>query len=574
MIIIFLYSLLSAVYIICSGLFLFKNDGNKIKNLCLSGIFGSIILSFVALFLNFFIPLDKTTGTLIFLLTLSCGIFYLVKKKFLNELLFISLLIAILSTLILTLDNVNRPDASLYHLPYTKIINENKIIFGISNLHFRFGHTSILQYLNAIFNNEIFNDNGILLPAANIFALIVIYFFNEIKISYTNNRIYSLYIFFILTYIFYGYNRYSEFGNDTIAHLFFLLTSSYFIKEFLYEKCDPDILSNILILSIFCCMLKPTLILVLGMPLYCYYFYKKKKYLINKKNIFIIFFAILWFVKNVIISGCLLYPIQITCFDQLSWFSKDDIFTISPRIQSLDNEAWTKGWPDYKGIAVTQEIFVKKFFWLKTWFFGHGIQILKKLSIFIIFIFASNLIIKKINNKNNITNKNKNIKYIETRRKIKFLLLLSLLGTLLWFWRFPIFRYGSSYVILFIVIFSILLIAKNNLFYKNDLNLYKFFNKSLIIIFILFSTKHLIRIYNNFDQEYFGYPWPRIYSQSKNEMSVLIGTEPIIINGIIAFYLNKTDEGCGYNPSPCTGLIPNKIIFSVKNTYKFYNLEK
>lgn len=221
MIYIFLYSLLSAVYIISSGLFLFKNEENKIKNLLLSGIFGSIILSFIALFINFFIPLNKTVNTLIFLLILSYGIFYGVKKKFLKQLFFTSILIAILSTLMLTFDNVNRPDASLYHLPYTKIINENKIIFGVSNLHFRFGHTSILQYLNAIFYNAIFKDKGILIPAANIFALIVIYFYNEIKTNHTKNRIYTLYLFFTLSYIFYGYNRYSEFGNDTIAHLFF-----------------------------------------------------------------------------------------------------------------------------------------------------------------------------------------------------------------------------------------------------------------------------------------------------------------------------------------------------------------
>ena len=39
-----------------------------------------------------------------------------------------------------------RPDAGLYHLPFTKILNEEKLILGLSNLHFRFGHTSILQY--------------------------------------------------------------------------------------------------------------------------------------------------------------------------------------------------------------------------------------------------------------------------------------------------------------------------------------------------------------------------------------------------------------------------------------------
>jgi hypothetical protein len=572
---IFLYSLLSAVYIISCGLFLFKNNGNKIKNLLLSGIFGSIVLSFIALFLNFFIPLDKTINTLIFLLILTYGIFCGVKKKFLKQLIFTSTLIAILSTFMLAFDNINRPDASLYHLPYTRIINENKIIFGISNLHFRFGHTSILQYLNAIFYNKIFNDKGILIPAANIFTLIVWYFYNEIKINHTKNRIYTLYLFFTLSYIFYGYNRYSEFGNDTIAHLFFLATCSYFIKEFFYKKTDPDVISNILILCIFTAMLKPTLILVTIIPLYCYYFYIKKEYLFNVKNIFIFLFLALYFIKNIIISGCILYPVEITCFDQLAWFSKNEVFAISPKVQSLDNEAWTKGWPDYRGVEVTQDIFVRKFFWLKTWLSFHGFLIFKKISIFVIYIFIIYLIIKKIDYKNKIITKTNKIKYIEIRGKIKFLLMISFLGTLIWFVRFPVFRYGSSYIVLFVIFSSILLITKNYQSNIKDLNLLKFFNNSLLIIFLFFLTKNSIRIYSNFDFHYFDYPWPKIYSQNKDSKNAPILTDSIFLNDKIVYYVNVTpNEGCGYSPSPCTSLKPNKIIFYEKNNYKFYNLQK
>ena len=33
----------------------------------------------------------------------------------------------------------------LYHLPYTSILNNEKIIIGLSNIHFRFAHTSIVS---------------------------------------------------------------------------------------------------------------------------------------------------------------------------------------------------------------------------------------------------------------------------------------------------------------------------------------------------------------------------------------------------------------------------------------------
>ena len=56
------------------------------------------------------------------------------------------------------LEDSNRPDAGLYHLPFINIINDSKLIFGSANLEFRFGHTSILQYLAAGFNNIVFTE--------------------------------------------------------------------------------------------------------------------------------------------------------------------------------------------------------------------------------------------------------------------------------------------------------------------------------------------------------------------------------------------------------------------------------
>ena len=61
-------------------------------------------------------------------------------------------------------------------------------------------------------------------------------------------------------------------------------------------------------------------------------------------------------------SGCLIYPIEITCFEQLKWFTNDVNFVTSAKIQSLDNQAWSKGWSNYIGPKITQELFVKDFF--------------------------------------------------------------------------------------------------------------------------------------------------------------------------------------------------------------------
>ena len=57
-------------------------------------------------------------------------------------------------------DNVNTPDAGMYHLPYVSILNIDKISIGINNIQHRYGFISILQYLSAISNNILFSKNG------------------------------------------------------------------------------------------------------------------------------------------------------------------------------------------------------------------------------------------------------------------------------------------------------------------------------------------------------------------------------------------------------------------------------
>ena len=73
-------------------------------------------------------------------------------------------------------------DAGLYHLPFISIVNENKILIGLANLHFRFGHISIIQYGSAFFNNHIFGNEGILILTSNIF--LIFYFLFKINFEF------------------------------------------------------------------------------------------------------------------------------------------------------------------------------------------------------------------------------------------------------------------------------------------------------------------------------------------------------------------------------------------------------
>ena len=108
-------------------------------------------------------------------------------------------------------------------MPYIKILNDEKILFGLSNLHFRYGHISIVQYLAAISNNIIFGENGIVFAQVLIASSVIINFLSKIY-YYNKSQNYNFHFFFLISasiFIAYKMNRYSEYGNDAPSHFYF-----------------------------------------------------------------------------------------------------------------------------------------------------------------------------------------------------------------------------------------------------------------------------------------------------------------------------------------------------------------
>ena len=564
MISIFLFSFLSTLYFLSCGIIFYRKDKINFSNLNIIVILGAVIISFISVTINYFFPLDKNINTIVFIIINIVGIFFIFYKKILHLSIFVCILSSLICTIILSFDTIYRPDASMYHLPYTKIINDSKLIFGISNVHFRFGHTSILQYLNASLYNYIFLEKGVLLSAAVIFSSINTYFTSEIYKNLAKDKIYSFFIFLILTYVLYGFNRYSEFGNDTLAHLIFLLITTFIVKKDFASLINYRLFNKILLLSLFCFTLKSSLILIFLIPIYILFKFFKKKFVFNFSNIFTVSFISIWLIKSLLISGCLIYPLEFTCFEKLAWFSNDIKFNISSKFQSLDNQAWSKGWSNYEGEEISREDYVKNFFWLKTWVSVHGLLILKKLIIYILLITGLFFVFKNIDKK-------KIDLSIKINNEIKFLLIVSLIGTLIWFLRFPLFRYGSAYIILLIVILAIIFCFKNNLYKKNNKIYKKYINIFLISFFTLFISKHTLRIYKNINMDINTSAWPTFYTD--NNINKEFKSEAIYIDGKFAYYLLKKGFGCGYTSSPCSPYEMKDVKIQENKGYKFYILD-
>jgi hypothetical protein len=238
---------------------------------------------------------------------------------------------------------------------------------------------------------------------------------------------------------------------------------------------------------------------------------------------------------------------------------------VSSKIQSLDNEAWTKGWPDNKDLNITQQEYVKKFTWLPVWANNHGLVILKKLSIFVLFLITIDFVL--VRSLNEITLKKNKFLNIENN-KLLYLIIVSGSGTILWFLKFPVYRYGSSYIAIFFISLNIF-ILKNYIRNINSKKIILFLRVLIVLIIIIFLLKNIIRIYKNFDHKYYNYPWPKIYSDLNN---LKIITKPVYYNNLIIYYRAKQE--CHYNSAPCSNYDVHNVSFSIKNGYKFYEINK
>ena len=535
-----LSSILVILFYIPYGVFLTSN-AKDLLGYSTQLIYSLIVLSFIALFSNFFLPLTISFNSILIIISLIL----IIKNydQYLNKkFLFFVIICSSIIFLLIANSNTFRPDAGLYHFPYIKILNDEKIILGLSNLHFRFGHISIIQYLSAISNNFIFQFNGMVFPSAVIASAIIINFYYQIYL-YIKNKKYNFhffYLFFTSIFIIYKMNRYSEYGNDIPAHLlfFFLISETIKISKFI----DIRRYVNLFILSVFILLNKITLGIACFIPLILI----NKKNLINifktKRTYFGISFLILWILKNILVSGCMFYPVSKTCFSGLEW---TDLKTVE--YVTNENEAWSKNWPDQKEITSHKE-YNKNFNWLKSWTKNYSKKIV---GLFLPFILLNFLVLiylsyfeKNRKNYNNLSNNN----------KILILIFILSISTVLWFLKLPLYRYGTSFIVSLIAILFALVCAKKT---SSNIYNYKLLNFLLILSLLIFVSKNSLRIVKN-NYAYNNYPWPKFYSHGDKNILPEIKTKFVDNKKIY-----RASKGiCMYSKSPCTG---KKIDIKIKN---------
>jgi hypothetical protein len=567
MIDIFVISLFSSVILFTFGSifqkFAFNQDINTNKNFSECSIYGIIFLSFLALIINFILPINKLLGDIVCILSASFFLLFFFNSNYKKKLFIFLIFTSIITFFLLVLSTVNRPDAGLYHLPYVRLINDYKIILGASNIHFRFGHISIVQYLSAIYNSNFFATSSITVPLASTTAIFITYLINKFYNLFEKKNNLSFVIFLILIFSLYSFNRYSSYGNDAPSHIYFFILAVIFLDLKNLKKCDVVSFYKICFISIFLLTLKMFMIVILAVPFLMFLISDYKKEIIFNKNFIIcIIFVASWILKNTLISGCLVYPIQKTCFKNLNYY--DDKRTEETIFVS---EAWAKGWSDQnkEEIILKYNEYNKNFNWVKTWKKKHLKKIYEKilpftvfLAVILIYMILNKLLsIKKISKYQNIKNS-----------RIYILLSLSILLILLWFLKFPIYRYGSSFIALSIILITTLLFKE----YINLMNK-KFYTTIIIIGLLGFLFKNSMRITDQFNNNYNQYPWPAIYSLNIKDNNVEKKFKAIDYKDEFVYYYNN-GELCMYTKSPCSNYKISNLRNLKINSYLLYYLDK
>ena len=556
MIEIFIKIYLAAFFFIILGSSNYIKRNDDFSEYSYSGVLGIIYFSILVLFVNFILPLSPLINTFIFFFILLISIF--LKKKFLyqnyKKIFLYILIFSFFVTIILSFSNSYRPDSGLYHYPFVNILNENKIILGLSNLHFRFGHTSIIQYLSGAFNNHLFGIQGITIPLGLLVVFVIFYLISEIIYFFKdiNFRIYTLFNLALIIYCAYKLNRYSEFGNDAPGHVmaFFLVSIS--IKKFI-EKNNFN--KDILLIASYLFTIKPTLIIYLLIPAFIYIQERFRK-ILNRKNILAIFLLICWCTKNFFISSCILYPMSISCIQSTSWYNQNNINSVKEI--EIRSEAWNKDWPNRVDKNIKQNEYIKNFNWLGVWSQNHFLNVLKILIPYIIFIFLLFLFFFLISFKKPIvySTKKNNINL-----NIYLLLTICSVGIMSWFLKAPIYRYGYSYIIIFIsLLFSLALDVRTSSMKNQSFKIVS--SIILILVVITFVSKQFIRIQKNWTESYALKPWPKFYGMDK------LNTPPKLREIYIdkfKIYMSKSE--CMYSKAPCTNVKVDKNlkIISKKN---------
>ncbi len=452
------------------------------ENFALISFYGVFFLLTISYFTNIFIAHDKTHNTLIFLI----GLIFLINEKKIKSV-FKSQLI-ILFFIIGFLIFKNHDDFSYYHFPYILNLIEDKMLIGIGNLNHGFRTPSSIFYLQSLTFLPYLEFSYTNFFMLFFLALVNLYLIIDIKFKFSQKKFKPIIIFNLMCILFLNvkFYRLSEYGTDLIGQiLLFVITSRliYFLNKKEIKKND---IYAIFFITFFIITLKSYFILYFLILLLVIYQVIKKENLqylksfLNFKIVFsILFLMALHFKTFFFNTGCILYPLAITCFENFSW----SVGKESAEAMSLWYEQWSKAGANPNFRVDDPELYVQNFNWISNWV---KMYFFTKVSDYILSLVVLTVLFILI-----FREKDKSLEEKYNFKNIYFIYLILLAE---WFFNHPALRYGGygiSSCLLFLAISDYL---KNKEIFTKKVLVYSI----IVLSILLFNTRNIKRLTNEY----------------------------------------------------------------------------
>ena len=450
----------------------------KEKILNIDFIYGLLILIFLSILINFFLPIKY-----FFIPVILVGIFFFInllyKKK--HDINFSNIFVISFLIIFISHGQGITYDSQLYHLQTIQLASNNNIIFGIANLQPHYGMNSAWHVFLSLFNFKFYGINLIYLANLSILSFYINQIFStkrckEINISF-------IFLTLSLVYIF-TYSFFHPYNNGTILNLLGSpeadLTAMifYILSIYIFTLCiEKKRIEDFYLLSIVIFLTITTKVSYLGVLLFFIYalaIFKKEKIYINKLNFLILLTGVLWVLKSFILSGCLIFPISFTCFDVTWALDQADVKSYSQIVQSFARDTPERlNFTNFNYTLYSSAWFVPWFknYFLKTEFLYVSFTLIC-LSLILFMIFYNHKKYPQILKSNFII-------YIA----------IFIINLILWL-RAPEIRFGYGTIISLVCIllsYNLKMINYNN-----------FNNKFLLVIFIMIFMPMVIKNFDNY----------------------------------------------------------------------------
>lgn len=412
---------------------------NTMEHFDIFFVCGLLFINVYSQIFSLFYKVSTLACIILFAIGILLMIFLRIKKflklediiKLLKNVSAIQWVIIFFSTITMVAWTVGYPehyDTSLYHAQAIRWIEEYGIVPGLGNLHNRFAYNSAFMPLQALFSlkwllgQSLHTVNGLLCCVFLIYALVTN---NIIKcISLQLSDFLKLVVIF---YIYINRNFISSPSSDTLAMLLVLYICIKWSELIERNEKNPLPWTFICIICVWAISVKlsvATCILFSIYPIILFISQKKWKGLIvNFAAGF--FVAVPWLIRNIIISGYLIYP-----YPQIDLFHFD--WKMLPSILTYDSREIMVWGRKIRDVKLFKEPFWR---WVGNWY--NSESILFKLLIILGFAAALIILIQLLKNMSKTG-----------KAQMNLLIITCLAGLFLWFFTAPLMRYGSVYVML------------------------------------------------------------------------------------------------------------------------------